>query len=96
MRSSVRPNLAKSRPASQKSWCGVQGYGSDLVVASLSLLEEAAAALDGERDPRCLLAGFSTIQSLATLYAQSGDAPAKVGAPGTTILAFHTLGTSVL
>ncbi|KAK9916671.1 hypothetical protein WJX75_005534 [Coccomyxa subellipsoidea] len=55
----------------------IEGYGSDLVGASLSLLEGAAAALDGERDPRCLLAGFSAIQSLATLYAQSGDAPAK-------------------
>ncbi|CAL8466583.1 g6119 [Coccomyxa elongata] len=55
----------------------IKGYGSGLVKSSLGLLEGAAAALDGERDPRCLLAGFSIIQQLAGLYRKSGDAPAK-------------------
>ncbi len=55
-----------------------QGYAGDLVRSRLGLLEGAAAALDGERDPRCLLAGFSIIQQLAGLYRKSGDAPAKV------------------
>lgn len=55
-----------------------QGYGSGLVRSPLGLLEGAAAALDGERDPRCLLAGFSIIRLLAGLYKSSGDAPAKV------------------
>ncbi|BDA41132.1 probable MMS19 nucleotide excision repair protein homolog [Coccomyxa sp. Obi] len=55
----------------------IQGYGSDLVRSPLGLLEGAAAALDGERDPRCLLAGFSIIQLLAGLHTESGEAPAK-------------------
>ncbi len=51
---------------------------------SLKLLEGAAAALDGERDPRCLLAGFSAIQAFAELYAHSGEAAAKVVAAVTS------------
>lgn len=58
--------------------CHVQGYGSHLVGSSLQLLEAAAAALDGERDPRCLLADFSIIQSLAELYAVTGEISGKV------------------
>ena len=33
-------------------------------------MEGAVAAVDGERDPRCLLLGFQSIRELCCLYAE--------------------------
>lgn len=40
----------------------------------MELLDGAAAALEGERDPRCLLAGFAAVTALAQAFARAGVA----------------------
>lgn len=46
----------------------MQGYGEGLVKQSVNLMEGAMAAIDLERDPRCLLLGFQSIRELSHLY----------------------------
>lgn len=36
----------------------------------MNLMEGALVAVDGERDPRCLLLGFQSIRELCCLYAE--------------------------
>ncbi len=47
----------------------VQGHGAELMKQSVDLLGWAVTALDGEKDPRCLLLGFQSIRELCSLYA---------------------------
>ncbi len=61
--------------AKSTSWAclrSAQGHGSALAAARLDMLDGAAAALEGERDPRCLLAGFETVAVLAQAFARAG------------------------
>ena len=51
-----------------------QGHGEALASARMELLDGAAAALEGERDPRCLLAGFAAVTALAQAFARAGVA----------------------
>ncbi len=50
--------------------------GQDLLIAVVN-------ALDGEKDPRCLMAAFSLSAHVAQLYAQHAD---QVGPPGCYLL----------
>jgi hypothetical protein len=46
----------------------VQLHGQALLDANLDLLELTIASIDGEKDPRCLLASFAAVQTLLDLY----------------------------
>ena len=47
----------------------VQRHGAELIRQSVDLLGWAVSALDGEKDPRCLLSGLQSVRELCTLYA---------------------------
>ena len=44
----------------------------------MDVLDGAAAALEGERDPRCLLAAFAAVAALAQAFAGAGAAGSEV------------------
>lgn len=46
----------------------VDGHGQALLDANIDLLDWAIASVDGEKDPRCLLEAFATLQALLALY----------------------------
>lgn len=48
----------------------MQGNGAELLLQSVNLIEAGVVALDGERDPRCLLLAFQSIRDLSFLYAE--------------------------
>ncbi|KAL6756685.1 Dos2-interacting transcription regulator of RNA-Pol-II-domain-containing protein [Haematococcus lacustris] len=50
--------------------CGVAAARS-----GLDLAEACVAAIDGEKDPRCLLLAFSLVQAVARVYHQPGVSP---------------------
>ncbi|KAK9841785.1 hypothetical protein WJX81_002722 [Elliptochloris bilobata] len=54
-----------------------QGHAEALAAARIDILDGAAAALDGERDPRCLLTAFAAIAALAEAFARAGAAGAE-------------------
>ncbi len=71
--SAIAGALAGRAPAARRREGGArQGHGSALAAARLDMLDGAAAALEGERDPRCLLAGFETVAVLAQAFARAG------------------------
>ena len=43
-------------------------YGQTILDADVDLLDHAISAVDGERDPRCLLQGFQAITAVIRLY----------------------------
>lgn len=50
-----------------------------LLDSDVDLLEYTIASIDGEKDPRCLLEGFSVVQALLELYKQQPEASIHVG-----------------
>ena len=56
----------------------MQGHGAKLIEQSVDLLGWAVSALDGEKDPRCLLLGFQSVRELCSLYATHSP---QVGPP---------------
>ncbi|KAK9800348.1 hypothetical protein WJX73_007679 [Symbiochloris irregularis] len=55
--------------------CLLQMHGAQLLKEGPpSLLDVIAAALDGERDPRCLMLAFACVQTIAELHKQAGQA----------------------
>lgn len=58
--------------------CGRQGHGKELAAARVDILDGAAAALEGERDPRCLLAAFAAVAALAQAFAGAVAAGSEV------------------
>ena len=49
----------------------VQQYGRELLDTGPSLVDGIMQAVDGERDPRCLLLAFSSIEHTVALYSAS-------------------------
>lgn len=45
-----------------------QGFGSVLLEARLGLLDDVVAQMEGEKDPRCLLAAFRAMHTTLQLY----------------------------
>ena len=68
----LSPELAGMKACASGLQVGppVQGHGARLIEQSVDLLGWAASALDGEKDPRCLLLGFQSVQELCSLYAK--------------------------
>lgn len=55
-----------------------KGFGPALAESDVRVLEGAAAALEEERDPRCLLTAFACITALARLFWQHSAASRQV------------------
>ena len=56
----------------------MQAHGPDLVEEGVPLVEAMIAAVDGERDPRCLMLAFGCIRLMAQLHLQAGGEAAQV------------------
>lgn len=53
--------------------CLVQLHGALLLKEGAPLLDVIAAAMDGERDPRCLMLAFACVQTIAELHKHAGQ-----------------------
>jgi hypothetical protein len=54
-------------------------YGQALLDADLDLLEFLISSIDGEKDPRCLLEGFTAVRSILEVYQRQPDDSLHVG-----------------
>jgi hypothetical protein len=78
----LRCRLAQGRMVSQAmTLICAQGFGPALAESQLHVLEGAAAALEGERDPRCLLTAFAAIAALTRLFWRHSAASRQVPRP---------------
>lgn len=59
-----------------------QAYGRQLLDGDIDVADAAAAAAEGERDPRCLLRAFECVREAAALYSTTPDPSTATGAPG--------------
>ena len=59
----------------------VQLHGPGLLEAGVPLVDVVVAAVDGERDPRCLLLSFECIQCTAKIHLQAGPESAEARTP---------------
>ena len=51
----------------------MQMHGKDMQKQAVPIIDAMIAAVDGERDPRCLMLAFQCIQHMADLYLQGDE-----------------------
>lgn len=67
-------------PSSQLA-IAMQLYGLELLQGEIPVIDAVIAAVDGERDPRCLLLAFDCIRLTAVQHSNAGPEASQVSRP---------------